>query len=282
MTATNRLDELKSIAAKIRMTVSPIMDADQARDAARTIANDLAQGATTKREQVMGELAALSLAGAWSEADIKAAAQMACGTAVSNESLPKSIATFVGEARRAMHPKVRGIFPSLAALRSEVWADEKLMRKADKECKAPLMDACIREYHALNQMMGAVIDGTTFTSARDVIAWAEAKDPALDPKKQADALEAMLAKLAAMAAIFPDPDLLAAVDSLRPVGAEALKAARAELLGRDEARMQGHKLAPAPTTVVGETQPNEHADDTAADVVPVVDPLEAALDALAA
>lgn len=278
----SRLAALRSIATAIRSAMSPIIDADGASAAAREAQQEASQNATTMREGVMGTLAQLASAGAWNVKDIDAAAKMACGDALGNEVLPKSVSTFVGEARRAMHPDVREQFPTLVRLRDDVWNAEKEERKADKAAKTPLMTACARSYHALVGMMGAVIDGTTFTRASDVTAWAEAKDPSLDPKKQADALEAMLAKLAAMAAIFPDPDLLAAVDSLRPVGAEALKAARAELLGREEARLQSHKLAPVPTTVVAETQPNEHADDTAADVVPVVDPLEAALDALAA
>ncbi len=278
------LDALRNKARAIRSIVSEIEEVDSASKKARDDATTASQTASTRREETMGKLASLAAAEGWTVPDINTAASMACGVAVSNESLPKSVATFVGEAKRAMHPDVRAVFPRLAALRSEVWATEKEVRKADKTARAPLMEACAREYHALVQMCGAVIDGATFNSTTDVIAWAEARDPAMDPKKQADKIASILDQLAAISNTFPDQDLLAGIDTLKAINAEALAKARADLLGRDEARLAAHPLAPVPTVVAERVEaatasPNEH--DTAADVVSV-DPLDAALDALAA
>ena len=278
-TNDSRLAALRDMAAKIRSTVSPILDKDAASTEAREAATTASQAATTQREIVMAELALLASAGAWSVKDVDAAAKMACGDAIGNEALPKSVATFVGEARRAMHPDVRDRFPTLVKLRDEVWEVEKAERKADKDAKTPLMSAFARSYHALVGMMGAVIDGThSFVVASDVVAFAEQRDPAMDPKKQADKIAAMLDQLAAISNTFPDQDLLAGIDTLKAINAEALAKARADLLGRDEARLAAHKLAPLPTipTVVQEVQPNEHAADTAADVL-MVNPIDAAL-----
>lgn len=271
-TDTSRLDALRDMAAKIRSTVSPILDKDAASTEAREAATTASQAATTQREIVMAELALLASAGAWSVKDVDAAAKMACGDAIGNEALPKSVATFVGEARRAMHPDVRDRFPTLVKLRDEVWEVEKAERKADKDAKTPLMSAFARSYHALVGMMGAVIDGThSFVVASDVVAFAEARDPAMDPKKQADKIASILDQLAAISNTFPDQDLLAGIDTLKAINAEALTKARADLLGRDEARMQAHKLAPLPAKV-----PNEQP------AAEPVNPLDAALDALAA
>ena len=274
-TNDSRLAALRDMAAKIRSTVSPILDKDAASTEAREAATQASQAATTQREIVMAELALLASAGAWSVKDVDAAAKMACGDAIGNEALPKSVATFVGEARRAMHPDVRDHFPTLVKLRDEVWEVEKAERKADKDAKTPLMSAFARSYHALVGMMGAVIDGThSFVVASDVVAFAEARDPALDPKKQADKIASILDQLAAISNTFPDQDLLAGIDTLKAVTADALTKARADLLGRDEARLAAHKLAPLPvatTTVVETSEPNEQPD------APAANPIDAAL-----
>jgi hypothetical protein len=173
-----------------------------------------------------------------------------------------------------LHPDVRDRFPTLVKLRDEVWEVEKAERKADKDAKTPLMSAFARSYHALVGMMGAVIDGThSFVVASDVVAFAEARDPALDPKKQADKITSILDQLAAISNTFPDQDLLAGIDTLKAINAEALAKARADLLGRDEARLAAHKLAPLPTipTVVQEVQPNEQPEAA------TTNPIDAAL-----
>lgn len=270
-TNDSRLNTLRDMAAKIRATVSPILDADHLSKEAREAATEASQAATNKREVIMGDLAILASQGAWSVKDVDAAAKMACGDAIGNEALPKSVATFVGEARRAMHPDVRDRFPTLVKLRDEVWEVEKAERKADKDAKTPLMSAFARSYHALVGMMGAVIDGThSFVVASDVVAFAEARDPAMDPKKQADKIASILDQLAAISNTFPDQDLLAGIDTLKAINAEALAKARADLLGRDEARLAAHKLAPVPT-VVQEAQPNEQPEAA------TTNPIDAAL-----
>lgn len=269
-TNDSRLAALRAMAASIRAELSPIMDADANSTAAREAATEASQAASNKREVVMTVLATLAEAGGWNVKDVDAAAKMACSESIGNEALPKSVATFVGEARRAMHPDVRNILPGLIGLRDAVWNGEKEMRKADKDGAAtPLMKAFARSYHALVGMMGAVIDGeATFTGPDDVTAWAEARDPELDPKKQFAKVESLLTVLSQIGNRFPDPDILAAVDTLKTVSADTMKAARAEMQGREDDRMNSHKLAPvpavvaervaaaeAPTTVVAESDP---------------------------
>lgn len=170
------------------------------------------------REQVMGNLADLATAGNWSTQDIDAAATMVCAKGgAGNSDLPKTVQTFIGEAKRAMHPAVRQDFAEIVAIRDAAWQDEVDTLARDKKAPAPIKKAFARKYHLLVTLLGEGAKGTCPASTAEVIEFAKRRDPDIDADKAFKVLERIKEQLGTMAGNFPDQDLVAAVDVLNKV-----------------------------------------------------------------
>lgn len=268
-------DRMAVIASAIRAEMSPVMDTDAVKSEAASALSDARDGAINVREAVMQKLAAVAQKGNWTEIEITRAVKFAAAS--SNADLPKSVVTFMDETRKAMHPQVRPRFAQIVATRNAVWQAEDEAREIDKGAFLPVRHAFKRKYHTLVELMRCAEKGQ-YHDAVSFVAYAEARNPDLDPGRQAKAVEAAMENLQAILARFPDTELALAVDALGKVTKDTLALARREHhTGEDEvtAKAVANTLASVPTvptTVV----------DTAgtADIVEgVVDPLDVFEDA---
>jgi hypothetical protein len=229
-TITKPGDRSHTIANAIRAALEPMTSADALRDEANETLNGAKTGAVNAREQVMSNLADLASQGDWTEQEINLAAVLMGKQ--SNAELPKAVATFVGEAKRAMHPAVRDDFANLRTVRDEAWETEELARTIDKKAPQPIKKAFARKYHLLITLLGEAAKGNWLTTTAEIVAFAEVRDPDIDADKAIKALTKLREQLATIAANFPDVDLVAAQDMLaKIVTAKQLQEARDELLG---------------------------------------------------
>jgi hypothetical protein len=223
-------DRSHTIANAIRAALEPMTSADALRDEANEALNGAKLEAVNARELVMGKLAELAGQGAWTTQEIDVAAVVMAKQ--SNAELPKSIATFVGEAKRAMHPDVRDEFANILEVRNEAWDAEELARSIDKKAPSPIKKAFARKYHVLITLLGEAAKGHWLTTVDEVTAFAQARDPDVDADKALKALTKLREQLATIAANFPDADVVSAADMLtKIVTAKQLQEARDELLG---------------------------------------------------
>jgi hypothetical protein len=231
-------DRSHTIANAIRAALEPMTSADAMRDEANNALTEAKDGSVNARELVMGNLAGLASQGDWTEQEINLAAVLMGKQ--SNAELPKAVATFVGEAKRAMHPAVRDDFANLVGVRNEAWEAEELARTIDKKAPQPVKKAFARKYHLLITLLGEAAKGNWLTTTDEVVTFAQARDPDIDADKAMKALTKLREQLATIAANFPDVDLTAAADMLaKVVTPKQLQEARDELLGLNQ---------PAPTT----------------------------------
>lgn len=227
-TNTTSLDAatIADIARQIRGAVLPILAADtDTREAKEAHANASQQGVSL-RESIMISLAALSQKGQWTEREVSAAAAKAAS--MSNNKDDKSLATFIGETKRAMNPLVRAHVPTLIDLRDASWDAETEAWNLDKKSPTPLRKAFKRKYHMLITLFGEAEKGNVFEDTASVIAFAEANDPSLDYKKVAERLKKIRSDLAAFYHDFPVDDIQLCVDTLNEVTEKALKSSREE------------------------------------------------------
>lgn len=223
---TSSLDQnaINDIARQIRGAVLPILEADSTTKDAKDDAQAKSQAGVSLRESIMIQLADLSQRGQWSEREVAAAAAKAAS--MTNNTQDKSLATFIGETKRAMHPLVRSHVPTLLDLRDTVWVSETEARTLDKDAPAPLRKAFSRQYHLLIAMFGEAQEGNVFEDAASVIAFAETNDPSLDYKKVHKRLAKIKADLASFYHDFPVDDIQLCVDTLNEVTEKALKNSR--------------------------------------------------------
>jgi hypothetical protein len=149
----------------------------------------------------------------------------------SNAELPKSIATFVGEAKRAMHPKVRDDFADILAVRDAAWQAEDDARQIDKAAPAPIKKAFARKYHFLITLLGEAAEDKWYTTVEECVAFAESRDPDFDPAKVFKRLEKIREMLSAFHADFPVGDIEVCADFLSKITQKELIDARNEKLG---------------------------------------------------
>jgi hypothetical protein len=270
MSEVNNANRVQDIAQQIRGAIAPIHEADATRAAAADDALQASNAATGLREQILASVAALSMRGDWQPGEINLAAAQAAS--MSNNKDDKSVATFIGECKRAMSPKVRAHVAYLTALRDTVWAAEKAQ---DKDMPRPCAKAFKRGYHMLLQMFGLCEDGTLLQGASDVIAWAAANDPDLDYAKVSKRLEAIRKTLAGFAGDFPVDGFAQIDEFLANITKDTLKAARATQIAAQELRMYSHKLAAVPT-VVADKLAEQKAQISAVPAAPA--PAEGAFD----
>jgi hypothetical protein len=281
-------DRTNAIAAKIRDAMRPITEADEVRaenrDQAKALNEAGETGAVNARELVLGALADAATAGDWTLAEVQMGAVLMAKQ--SNNELPKSIATFVGEAKLAMHPDVREGFANIVLFRNAAWEAEELAKALDKNAPQPIRKLVKRKYHLLTRIMSEGIKGNWLTTVEEIVDFCAARDPELDAKVSYKQLEKLRAELARMTVAFPDADLVAAVDTLNKVQLAHMEAARAEALGEDvpATTVARPNVSPAvsqarvknpPATVVAESA----EDDAGTGAVDVDDLLDGVLDA---
>lgn len=252
-TNTSSLDQnaINDIARQIRGAVLPILAADTDTKDAKDEAQAKSQAGVSLRESIMIALADLSQKGQWSEREVSAAAAKAAS--MTNNKDDKSLSTFIGETKRAMHPLVRSYVGTLIDLRDAVWTAETEAKTLDKDAPAPLRKAFSRQYHLLIAMFGEAQEGNVFEDAASVIAFAELNNPDLDYKKVHKRLTKIKADLAAFYHDFPVDDIQLCVDTLNEVTEKALKNSRSE-----EATTV---VAPAPVVASEEVQAHDVHDD---------------------
>lgn len=223
---TTPLDQARvaKIAQSIRGAVTPFLGANSAKVDAQTATNDASKAEVSLREAIMITVADLSQQGQWTESEVSTAAARAA--AMSNSDTEKSLATFIGETKRAMHPSVRAHVPALVNLRDLCWTSETEMVKADKTSPKPLRKAFARQYHMLIAMLGEAQSGRILTTAEDVMRFAEASDPNLDLDKVKARLDRIREQLAAFYHDWPVDDIQVCVDALNEIDKKALRSSR--------------------------------------------------------
>ena len=247
---------IDAIAASIAGTLSQFRltnaELDDARDAAaqaRAAQADSEAGHVNAREAIMGELARLSLAGLWTEPEIKLAASAAAkGNKVKAD---KAIETFMGEAKMAMDPKVRHQFATLLDIRDVAWDAEqdaiKIAKDTGGPAPAPIKKAFARKYHFLMAVLREVRStGDTPDTVEDLVAWAKSMDPDLDAAKIKKRLDKIVEQLTAFNGDFPNSDIESCIGFLNDVSEADLTRARNDKLG---------VAAPAPAPVVAKPLP---------------------------
>ena len=157
-----------NIAGQIRAACSPVVMSGADNDKAKQDAKDASDNHRTSREGVFITLADLSDTGQWTQDEIEGAA--AAARAISNAQDDKAIATFIGEAKTAMHPFVRSSVPHLTDLRNEVWQAEEDLKLADSTAGTLFKDVFKRKQHMLNAMFNATKDGRRLNDANDMVA----------------------------------------------------------------------------------------------------------------
>lgn len=226
-------DRTNGIAAAIRDAMKPITEADEFREESRKEAkalNEAGDGkAVNAREQVLGALADAATAGDWTVAEVNMGAVLMAKQ--SNAELAKSISTFIGECKAAMHPDVREGFANIVLFRNAAWEAEEIAKAVDKSAAQPIKKLHKRKYHLLTFIMREGIKGNWLTTVEEISDHAIVHDPDLDAKVSFKQLEKLRAELAKLAINFPDPDLAAGLDTINKVMLPHLEAARAELLG---------------------------------------------------
>lgn len=245
VTAADNAARLHEIAAAIHTTTVLFGDAYAGQDTAKTAFEVAAGESGLARDTVMRQLALLADAGQWTERDIDAAVPLALKKG--NAETPKTVATFIGECKVAMHPKSRTWVDFLLNLRDETWTAEADAFKADKSTPRPVAKAFSRRYHAGMAMLREAIKGNYLDTTAAVINLAEQNDPDLVPKRQAAAIADIVAKLNVIYSNFPDDDVKAAADTLIAVTEATLAEARAA--AKVATNVPSASLAPIPPVV---------------------------------
>lgn len=240
---------IDAIAASISGTLSQFRltnaELDDARDAtaqARAAQAETETGHVNAREATMAELARLSLAGGWTEPEIKLAASAASkGNKVKAD---KAVETFMGEARMAMDPKIRHQFATLMDIRDVAWGAEQDALAADKDTPAPIRKAFKRKYHFLMAVLREVKStGDTPDGVDDLVEWAKSKDPDLNAANIKKRLTAIVEQLTVFNGDFPNSDIESCIGFLNDITEAQLVQARNDKLG---------VVAPQPATVAAQ------------------------------
>lgn len=209
--AKARQDE---ITHAIRRELNSVVDATDDESLAKEGLDAARKTTGSARETVMGTLAGVASANQWTANEIDAAGAFGLVEAAGNRKLPRSVATYLSELKRAMHPNVAPFFPAFVTLRDEVWAAEVAALKIDKDAPAPLKAAFGRSYHALNAILSVAKDAEYCEDAADVVALAHARTAAqnADVERATGKLAAALALLAEVQAHHKSGELAAGID----------------------------------------------------------------------
>ena len=224
MSQTTSSARISDIVRQIRGAALPFLGANEAHIDARTAAQAATNNVTNAREGIMVALADLSMKGQWTAGEVKTAAHTAAG--LSNNETEKALATFIGETRKAMSPKVRMHVDTLISVRDKAWEAEKLAYNEDKTTPTPLRKAFSRGYHCLMQMMGEAEEGRIIDNVPALLGFAIERDPDLDISKVMKRLQGIQSQLQAFHNDFPVDDLQLCVETMGEITEKALRAAR--------------------------------------------------------
>lgn len=242
MSNTVDTSRIEAIAAQIKAACSPVLGVDRARLDAKEALNDAGDKATGTREAIMVALAHMSHAGGWTENETRAAAAKAAS--LSSNEKTSAIGTFIGETLRAMHPLSREHVPAIVALRDTLWADEAAGYALDKSAPTPLRKAFVRQYHMMTTMFKEATAGNLMLRPDQIIAYAEAHDPDMDPAKVLKAIKSLSEKVRGHYINFPLAELQEAIIALDNVTKKDL-----DNVPRTVPAMTTAPLAPIPTVV---------------------------------
>lgn len=218
---------VSDIARQIRGAVTPFLGANQAKVDKVGELQAAADGEVSMREAIMVSVAGLSQAGQWTQSEIGAAAGKAAN--MSNNVSEKALATFIGETKNAMHPRMRASVPDIINLRDVVWSAETEMRKLSKDAPAPLRKAFARSYHLMIAMFKEGAEGRMFATCQDVLDFAAERDPDLDLDKVKARLDKIRDQLVRFYADWPVDDIQVCVDALNEVDKKSLRGSRGEV-----------------------------------------------------
>lgn len=213
---------IRGACAKISDALTDQADAKEARNAA----NDTEQ---TGRLGIVLEIAELSAIEQWSESEVIWGCQYAADVKGNDDRTAKTLATFCAEMKSVASPKVRDDVPTIHRACTLAWQAETDAIELDKKnAPRPLRKFAKRQYHLILRAINEQRMGQLYlTTPDDVVAWAEANDPDLNPDTVADALAAIVEKLRIMSVNFTHADLTECVSALEPIDAKALRACRA-------------------------------------------------------
>lgn len=217
---------IREIAGQIRAAAAPVTFSAQDNDTAKDNAKAASDTHRTTREGVFVVLADLALTGHWSQDEITAAAAKA--KEISNAQDEKAIATFIGEAKAAMDPSVRGHVSDLVVLRDLVWTQEEDLKTADSNAATLFKDVFKRKQHMLTSMFNAVRDGRRLDTASDMVSFARdrAEEQRLDTDKIVKRIKKIQSDLNDIYRDYPEEDLGAAISSLESVSVKSLDAVK--------------------------------------------------------
>jgi hypothetical protein len=249
---TTRIAE---IASTIRNTCSPLVMGIGAKDDATEVLKIARESEANAREDTLLRLAHESEAGGWTLDEISQAAPVAAAMSQGIKS-PKAFATYIGEAKNAMHPLARGHAEELYTLRRDVWDAETAAWKADKNTPTPCRTAWARGYHMFVAMLTEAGKGNLITDAGTVLELATTSNPHLDPKKGLAELASAREALRVVYSNFPAwllEDAIALIDKIEEHDLARARETRSQAptIARAEKPAKG-KPAPVPVTVMPE------------------------------
>ena len=224
MSQTTSSVRIADIVRQIRGAALPFLGANEQYVDARSAAQAAGNGLSSTRESIMCTLADLSRNGQWTAGEIKVASNTAAG--LSNNETEKALATFIGQCKKAMDPKVRSFVGQLVAVRDLGWEAETLAIAEDSDAPRPLRKAFARGYHCLMEMFALAGEGRVISDTVELLAFAAERDPDLSLEKVLKRLNGISAQLSKFYSDWPVNDIQLCVKTLGEVTEKALKAAR--------------------------------------------------------
>ena len=224
MSQTTSSVRIADIVRQIRGAALPFLGANEQYVDARSAAQAAGNGLSSARESIMCTLADLSRNGQWTAGEIKVASNTAAG--LSKNETEKALATFIGQCKKAMDPKVRSFVGQLVAVRDMAWEAETLAIAEDSDAPRPLRKAFARGYHCLMEMFALASEGRVIDNTVSLLAFAAERDPDLSLEKVLKRLNGISAQLSKFYIDWPVDDIQLCVDTLNEVTEKALKAAR--------------------------------------------------------
>ena len=133
------LKRVSAIAKAMFDTCAPLRGQISAVEAANDALTDARESANGTRGAILTKVAALSASDRWTKDEIKAATKAAIE--LINDKSERTLATFLGELRRAADPATRDIFPALVDVCHRAWNAEVDQHKMDNDLPMPIRKA---------------------------------------------------------------------------------------------------------------------------------------------
>jgi hypothetical protein len=273
-----------NIAAAIRMVLDEANTRAAETTKLRGEVKELDKSAKAVREETMDALNALAIENDYGADEITLACNMLADTKTKDTNAPaldRSVATFLGEAKLAMYPKVRDAYSALVSIRDAAWDAEEAAYKAGRDSTpkvtlpTPLKAVFSRRYQMLVAMLRVAKNGDdtkmkadennvvdedagkpyVFKDTADLHRYAKRKLDAkaitdLDIEAVMKKLEAMRAELLTITNAFPCDDMTALIEALsRDNLHQGMVEGRKSMLARTQPAKRG-VAAKAPTTPV--------------------------------